>query len=187
MGIGEPLDNFDNVTKAIRIFAEPKGIHFGKRKISISTIGIPSMIRMLKDQNLGVKLSVSLHSADPHKRKVLMPQTGAWSLNELIASIHYFSRNDRYPVTLEYIVIEDFNSSVRDASQLARLIRHINCKVNLIPYNPSPYFKWQPPSHATIEEFKGVLEKQRVFFTSRKPRGSDINASCGQLQAEYNC
>jgi 23S rRNA (adenine2503-C2)-methyltransferase len=186
MGVGEPLDNFDNVVKSIKILMESCGVYFGKRRICISTIGMPSKIKKLADLNLRVKLSVSLHSADPFKREKLMPATKRYSLADLIKAIKYFSYKEKFPVTFEYIMIRGVNSSKEDAYNLVKLVKNVNSKVNLIPYNPSTFFKWQTPPNEEIEQFKKILKKHNVFFTLRKPRGQDIHASCGQLRAEFD-
>jgi 23S rRNA (adenine2503-C2)-methyltransferase len=186
MGIGEPLDNFDNVVKSIRILREPQGVYFGKRRICVSTVGIPSMIRKLADLNLGIKLSVSLHSADQATRAKLVPAQKKFPLTGLIKAIRVFSRKEKFPVTLEYVMIRGVNISREDALKLARLAKSINCKVNLIPYNPSSYFKWASPLQREIEEFKGILKRYHILFTLRRSRGQDIQASCGLLRGRFS-
>ncbi|MCM8773199.1 MAG: 23S rRNA (adenine(2503)-C(2))-methyltransferase RlmN [Candidatus Omnitrophica bacterium] len=184
MGIGEPLDNFENVVKSIRIFQNPWGIYFGKRRICVSTIGLlPKIIEFYK-LNLGIKLSISLHSANSQKRLKLMPGVKDNPLEELISTLKKCSKKDKFPLTFEYIMIGGVNSSIDDAKELANLVKGWNCKINLIPYNPSRFFSWQVPSQNDIEQFKDVLKKQNVFFTLRKSKGQDILASCGQLRAE---
>ncbi len=185
MGIGEPLDNFENLIKSIEIITTPCGIYFGKRRICISTIGITPMIRKLKELKIGIKLSISLHSADEKIRTFLMPGTKKFPLKELMKTIRDFSKGERFPVTFEYLMIKDINSQKDDALKLSKLLKGINCKINLISYNPSPYFKWQTPSQEDIEVFKRILRKAGIFFTVRRPRGQDIKAACGQLRAEF--
>ncbi len=182
MGIGEPLDNFDNLVKSIEILTSPYGIYFGKKRICISTCGIPKRIRELVSSNLGVRLSISLHASCEEKRSLIMPVNKRYSLREVVKAAKEYAKRYKFPVTFEYILIKGVNSSEEDAYKLARLIRTINCKVNLIPYNPSSYFNWQPPSVYDINRFKDILKKKNVFFTLRKPRGQDIEAACGQLR-----
>ncbi len=184
MGIGEPLDNFANVVKAIRILRDPRGPALGRRRICLSTIGITPRIKDLASLHLGIKLSLSLHCADEKKRQQLMPGTKKYPLPSLIKEVSAFSRNDRFPLTFEYIMIRDVNSSPADALTLARLIKGIHAKVNLIAYNPCPVFPWQPPDAGQIAEFVRILKKHKITFTRRKPRGQDISASCGQLRIQ---
>jgi 23S rRNA (adenine2503-C2)-methyltransferase len=185
MGIGEPLDNFYNTIKATKIFMEPKGLYFGKRRICISTCGLTPQIRELNRLNLGVKLSISLHSADNNLRTKLMPINKKYPLKELIKSAKEFSTKNRCPVTFEYILIRELNTSKGDVHRLVKLLGGMNYKINLIPLNCS-YSAFQPPTEEEINEFKEELKKRGVFFTLRKPRGRDINAACGQLRALYN-
>ena len=185
MGIGEPLDNFDNVVKSIEILKEPHGIYFGRRRICISTLGIIPKIEKLRELNLGVKLSISLHSPDSKVRTFLMPATKKYPLQELMKAVKAFAKYERYPITFEYIMIRNLNTKKEDALKLVKLVKGINCKINLIPYNPSPYFEWEAPSIQEIEVFKNILKKCKIFFTLRKPRGEDIKAACGQLKATF--
>lgn len=187
MGIGEPLDNFDNLVKSIGILTDPSGISLGKKRICISTVGIIPELKELIALNLGVKLSVSLHSADAFKREKLMPIAKKYPLDELIKVVKDFCRKIKVPLTFEYILIGKVNSSRQDALKLAKLTKNINCKVNIIPYNPSSYFKWLKPSSEEIEGFSDVLRKYNLLFTLRKPKGWDINAACGQLRAKFGC
>jgi len=185
MGVGEPLDNFINVIKSIKILKSPYGSYFGKKKICLSTCGIIPQIKKLLSLNLEVKLSLSLHCSDSNKRSKLMPINKKYPLKELIKVAKEFANRDRFPVTFEYILIKDFNCNREEAVHLAKLIKGINCKVNIIVYNESKYFSWQAPSICDIQVFKDTLKKNKVFFTFRKSRGDDILAGCGQLRAEF--
>jgi 23S rRNA (adenine2503-C2)-methyltransferase len=182
MGIGEPLDNFNNVVKAIKILMEPLGIGLGRRKVSISTCGLAPELKKIYDLKLGIKLSVSLHSADNEIRSKIMPVNKKYPLPELFKVIKTFDRDDRYPVIFEYVLIKGVNSSKADAIKLARFLSGVSCKVNLIPYNDSSLNE-KAPDDRIIEEFIEVLKKKRVFYTLRKSRGEDISAACGQLRA----
>ncbi len=184
MGIGEPLDNFDNVVKSINIFAEPKGIAFSRRRISLSTCGLVPEIKKLADLKLGIKLSISLHSADDSERSKLMPINKIYPLKELIKAAKFFNQKEKYPITFEYALIRGYNTKKEDVHKLARLLKGLECKLNLIPLNcPSGQFK-EPLAEET-ESFKQELKKTGLFFTLRKSRGQDIQAACGQLRA--NC
>ncbi len=180
MGIGEPLDNFENTIKSIKILTDSAGIGFPKRRISISTCGLVPQIEELARLNLGIKLSISLHSADDAARSKLMPVNKQYPLKELIPAVRRFSRAVKYPVTFEYALIGDINTKKSDAEKLANLMKTIKGKVNLIPYNGISH-KFKPPAQQAIESFKEELKKRGVLFTSRKSRGQDINAACGQL------
>jgi len=183
MGIGEPLDNFFNIIKAIKILIHPKGLYFGKKRICISTCGLIPEIKKLKDLNLGVKLSISLHSADERIRSKIMPINKKYPLKELIKAVKEFSLKQRYPITFEYILIKGLNTSKKEAFKLAKLLKGINCKINLIPLNPC--FSFLPPTQKEINLFKEEIKKHKLFFTLRKSRGKDINAGCGQLRAQF--
>ena len=211
MGIGEPLDNFSNVTKAIEIFMEPAGIGFGKRRICISTCGLVEGIEKLAKLKLGIKLSVSLHSADDAVRSKIMPVNKKYPLKELITAVKNFSKIEQYPVTFEYALMQGLNTSKADACKLIKLVRGLNCKINLIPYNEAAVFQvedaeklrsritpersergnkssleFNQPNLEETGAFCKELENAGIFFTLRKSRGQDINAACGQLVAAWN-
>lgn len=186
MGVGEPLDNFDNLVRAIDIFMDNKGLYLGRRKICISTSGLIPQIEKLTDLKLGVKLSVSLHSAEDYLRSRIMRVNKIYPLNRLKKALQRFVEVNKSSVTLEYVLIKGLNSSKKDAIKLVEFTEGLKCKVNLISYNPSPYFKWKPPSGKEIEEFQKVLKNCGVFSTLRKARGQDITAACGQLRAFIN-
>jgi 23S rRNA (adenine2503-C2)-methyltransferase len=183
MGIGEPLDNFLNTIKAIKILTHPKGLYFGRRRICISTCGLIPQIKKLKDLNLGVKLSISLHSADEKTRSKIMPINKKYPLKELIKTVKEFSLKQRCPITFEYILIKGLNTGKKEAFKLAKLLKGINCKINLIPLNPCSSFSF--PTQKEINLFKEELKRYGLFFTLRKSRGKDINAGCGQLRAQF--
>lgn len=181
MGIGEPLDNFDNLIKSIKILTESKGICIGKGKICVSTCGIIPQIHKLLAEKLGVKLSISLHCADNNKRTSIMPVNKKYPLSEVLRVAGEFARVAKYPVTFEYILIKDFNCSADDAVRLAKLLKSVDHKMNIIPYNESVNFSWRVPQPEEIKLFTDKLKEHKIFFVLRKPRGGDIKASCGQL------
>jgi len=184
MGIGEPLDNFANLIKAIGIMREKKGLGLGKRRICISTMGMIPQIKKLTELDPGVKLSLSLHAADTETRLKIMPGSRKYPLKDLIKAVYDYSCKTRTTVTFEYIMIRGINSRISDARNLIDLVKKVKAKVNLIPYNPSPYFKFQPPEAQDLAEFTSVLRKAGVDFFLRKPRGQDISAACGQLRRD---
>ncbi|HQP91740.1 MAG TPA: 23S rRNA (adenine(2503)-C(2))-methyltransferase RlmN [Candidatus Omnitrophota bacterium] len=181
MGVGEPLDNYENVLKAIRIMNAQEGIRLGIRKITISTSGLaPSIERLAKD-DLGLELSVSLHAAIDEKRSQIMPVNKKYPIKILFKAIKNFMEKTKRKVTLEYALIGGFNTGVEDAEQLVRLARGM--KVNLIPYNPAESrYRFEAPSKLEVLFFKNYLSKKGIDVTVRMPRGTDITAACGQLR-----
>ncbi len=184
MGSGEPLDNFKNVRKAVEILLEPKGAYLGKRKICLSTCGIVPKIYEFAKAKLGIKLSISLHSTLDEKRSRIMPINKKYPVKELLKAAKYFVRNTKSAITFEYILISGFNCTKEDARHLAKSVKGINCKINIIPYNPSRFFPWRPPNEEEVFGFRQVLEEANIFYTLRKPRGRDIEGACGQLKNE---
>jgi len=182
MGIGEPLDNFEMTVKAIKIFSEHKGLDFSRRRITVSTCGIIPQIEELSRLKLGVKLSVSLHSADNDMRSKIMPVNRKYPLTLLMKTLKSFSKNEKYPVTFEYALLGSLNTSKSEAQKLIQLLKGIDCKINLIPYNAAQGI-FKEPSSSEIEGFCNELKRAGLFYTLRKPRGADIHASCGQLYA----
>ena len=184
MGIGEPLDNFENVIKAIKILTSPYGVNFSSRRISISTCGLVPQIKNLIDLKLKIKLSISLHAASDGVRNRLMPINKRYPLKDLMQSLRIFAKNERFPIVFEYVLIGGVNSSEDDARRLVKLLHGIRAKLNLIPYNASS-LKWQVPSREEIGKFTEILKKKGIFYTLRKSKGQDIEAACGQLRASY--
>lgn len=183
MGIGEPLDNFSNTIGAIQILTYPQGAYFGRKKICVSTCGIIPKIKEFYNLNLGVRLSVSLHSADSQVRSQIMPVNKKYPLEELIETFRHFSIKNKEPITFEYILIKGINSRRQDVFKLTKLLRGIKYKLNIILYNSS-FLKFSPPSSQEIDIFKEELKRKGVLFILRKPRGQDIKAACGQLSYE---
>jgi len=185
MGIGEPLDNFANLIKAIEIFSQKEGLALGKRRISISTCGLIPMIRKLTKMKLGVKLSISLHAANDLKRDQLMPVNKKFPLKELKSCLVKFSDSNSYPVSFEYILMPGFNTDPGDARELGRFVKGLKAKVNLISYN-SKDREISLQDELELRAFEKELKRNKVIFTTRKSRGQDINAACGQLKASFN-
>jgi len=184
MGMGEPLLNFHETVKAVKIMSSDWGIGLGKKRITLSTAGIPDKIRELADADLGMKLAVSLHSGDNEKRTKLMPVNKQYSLQELKESLLYFQKKSkRHRITFEYILIKDWNDSVKDAEILLRYLKSFSYKINIIPYNPSSYLDFLPPLEEDITRFSRALMKGSGAVTVRRSKGADILAACGQLKA----
>jgi 23S rRNA (adenine2503-C2)-methyltransferase len=185
MGIGEPLDNYDNVIKAIRIINSPQGLHIGARRITISTCGITPGIKRLSDEGLQIELSISLHAADGKTRSRLMPVNKKYPLKDLIKACAEYIKKTNRQITFEYILIKGINSDLQSAGKLGRLLKGLNCKINIIPANPIKELKIELPEHREILLFRDYLLKHGINVTLRRPRGQDIEASCGQLRLRY--
>lgn len=186
MGIGEPLDNYEHLLKAIRIINSPSAFNIGARRITISTCGIVPAIGRLVGENLQIELSVSLHAADDKTRSSLMPVNKKYPLKDLISACKEYMRRTKRQVTFEYVLIKGLNSSLQDAQNLSRILKGLELyKVNLIPSNLVKETGAEPPNKLEILFFKDCLLKQGVNVTLRKPRGQDIEAACGQLRLDY--
>ena len=183
MGMGEPLLNYENTLNAIRTFNSGKGLNLGARRITLSTIGIPSGIEKLASEGLQVNLAISLHSADTSMRENLVPIAKKYTLSQIIdASKKYIELTNRR-ITFEYVMINGVNDSPKDAKALIYLIQGINCHVNLIPLNPNPHYAGDSSSLETIKQFGNILLAAGIPVTIRFSQGVDIQAACGQLAA----
>lgn len=183
MGIGEPLDNYDNVLRFLELLSDKNGNNLSLRHVSLSTCGIVPRIYELAEQKLGLTLSVSLHCPDNDKRSEIMPINKTYNINKLLdACRHYIDKTGRR-ITFEYAVIDDVNSSDADADRLATLLRGINCHVNLIPVNKVRERSYRT-ARAGVEEFAKRLGKRGINATVRRTLGSDIEAACGQLRRD---
>lgn len=182
MGTGEPLDNYDNLLKFIRLISDEHGLNISQRNLTVSTCGIvPNMLR-LADERLQITLAISLHASTQEKRLALMPIAGRYDIHELVdACREYFARTGRR-ITFEYSLVSGVNDRMQDAMQLAKLIRGLNCHVNLIPVNPIEEGGYVQPDMQTVMDFKNRLEKQGITATVRRELGRDIDGACGQLR-----
>lgn len=182
MGMGEPLANYENLLKALRILNAPWGGGIGARKITISTSGLAPQIRRLADEPEQFRLAVSLHGATDEVRSRIMPVNRKFPLRELSAALEdYQSRKERM-ITFEYILIAGVNDSLEQTRPLAALARRLKAKVNLIPYNQVQGLPWERPADEICEAFLAALEKQKVIATLRREKGHEIDAACGQLR-----
>jgi len=182
MGMGEPLANYDNLLKALRILNAPWGGGIGARKITISTSGLAPQIRRLAAKPLQFRLAISLHGATDEVRNKIMPVNRKYPLKELVAACEEYQRQKDRMLTFEYILIAGVNDSVGQVKPLAALARRLFAKVNLIPYNKVEGLPWERPDEATQDKFLAALEKQKVTATLRREKGTDIDAACGQLR-----
>src|SRR3989338_5242936 len=182
MGTGEPLDNFQNLMKAIRIINSEKAINIGARHITISTVGLVPKIKELAEQNIQVELAVSLHGYDDESRGVLMPVNKKYPVEELIAACREYIQKTNRQITFEYILIKNVTCAEKAAQALGKLLKGMICKMNLIPYNPVSEFNHEPPTKLEMLAFKTRLSELGVHAKIRMPRGRDAGAACGQLR-----
>lgn len=181
MGMGEPMMNYKNVIEAIRKITQPEGLAMSPRRITVSTSGIPKMIKMLADENLKVKLALSLHSAIEHKRNEIMPFSEKFPLTDIMESLQYWYQKTGSVITFEYCVWKGINDGDEDIRALIKYCRQVPSKVNLIQYNPIGEGKFDHRSIAAEEKYVRELEKAGITIMVRKSRGGDIDAACGQL------
>ena len=179
MGMGEPLLNFDNLIEAIKILNDPEGLDIGQRKISVSTIGIPEMIRKLADLKLQINLAISLHAPDDQLRSKLMPINKKYPICEVLEAVDYYLTQTNRKVMFEYLMLKDVNDQSEMAEKLAQLLKNRLCMVNLIAYNPTGNFR--SSNREQISQFKEILQNHGVEVTQRFSFGQDIHAACGQL------
>ena len=184
MGIGEPFDNFNNMTDFINICNHHKGINIGARHITISTCGIAPKIEEFSNLPYQVNLAISLHSANDLLRTKLMPINKAYPLSLLFKEINKYIKKTNRRVTFEYILLDNINDSEKDARELAKLIRGINCYVNLIPYNESSHIDYKRSKKEQILRFYDILKIEKINVTIRREFGSNISAACGQLRSK---
>jgi 23S rRNA (adenine2503-C2)-methyltransferase len=180
MGMGEPFLNYDEVIKACDIISHDKGIAIGKRKITISTSGIVPGIKRFADESQRYKLAISLNFADDNIRNQFMPINKKYPLNELINAAKYYAAKSRHRITFEYVMIAGVNDRLDDALKLAKLIKGLKCKINIIPYNSIDEGQ-HPPSEETINSFIRPFLNLNVVISVRRSKGVDIGAACGQL------
>ncbi len=182
MGIGEPLDNYDNVMKAIKILNNPKGINMGARHISISTSGLVPNIYKLADENIQCTLSISLHSSSNEKRSKMMPVNNLYNIQELMKACKYYIEKTNRRISFEYALAKDNNDNIQDAKDLVELLKGMLCHVNLIPINKIEDGKFTKSSNENIMKFRDYLNSKGIVATIRRELGSDIDAACGQLR-----
>ena len=184
MGMGEPLLNYDNIIKSLRILTSDFGVCISPRRITLSTAGLVPQIYRLADDGLKVKLAISLHAPDEELRKKLMPVTNKHSLKDLLEAAKYYAKKVGQRVTFEYILIKGVNDSERQAKKLAKLIANIPCKINLILYNPIPDAPFERPTLEQAQKFREILYPRAPAVTLRISKGTDISAACGQLKTK---
>ena len=182
MGIGEPLDNYDNVINAIHILNNQKGLSIGARHISISTSGLVPKIYKLAEENIPCTLSISLHATTNEKRSAMMPVNNSYPIEELIKACKYYLEKTNRRISFEYALAKDNNDNIEDAKGLIKLLKGMLCHVNLIPINKIENGKFTKSSNENIIKFRDFLNDNGIVATIRRELGSDIDAACGQLR-----
>jgi 23S rRNA (adenine2503-C2)-methyltransferase len=183
MGMGEPLHNYANVVASVRILCHDLGANFSQRRITVSTAGLVPGIEKLGREDVHPNLAVSLNATTDAVRDEIMPINKKWNLARLVAAVAAYPLPRRRRVTFEYVLLADVNDSLDDAARLARLLRGLPCKVNLIPWNPHPLAPYRRPAPEAIERFQNQVKRLGLPAYLRTPRGDDIDAACGQLAA----
>lgn len=184
MGSGEPFDNYDNVMDFIKIINEQKGLAIGARHITVSTSGIPDKIIKYSKEGIQVNLAISLHASNNETRNKIMPVNKAFPLEKLFEAIRIYEENSKRRVTIEYILLKGLNDSLKNASELAALLKGTFAYVNLIPYNEVSENEFRRSDKDSVRAFYEELKRIGVNVTIRKEFGSDIDAACGQLRAK---
>jgi 23S rRNA (adenine2503-C2)-methyltransferase len=184
MGMGEPLHNYDETMRALRILADPHGMAVPPRRVTLSTVGLPPALERLARERVMPNLAVSLHAPTDTQREALVPISRRYSLAEVVHACRAFPLKRRQRITFEYVLLAGVNDSPADARQLASLLAGLKAKVNLIPLNAAPGIPFERPTDAAVDRFARVLADRGVRVSVRKSRGRDIRAACGQLIVE---
>ena len=185
MGIGEPFDNYDNVIKFIDIINSGKGIDIGSRHITVSTCGIVPKIREFMNYDKQVNLAISLHAPNNEIRNKIMNINKAYPIEKIIKVVSEYINKTNRRVTFEYIMLKGVNDSIDCAIELSRLLKGLNCYVNLIPYNETTHIEYKKSNQESIMKFFDTLKKNKINVTIRREFGSKVNAACGQLRSHY--
>ena len=185
MGTGEPMDNYDNLLRFIRLLTDEHGSNISQRNLTVSTCGIVPRIRMLAEEHLQITLALSLHASNQQKRLELMPVANRYDIQEVVDACRYYFEQTGRRITFEYSLVAGVNDSEADAAELAALIADVNCHINLIPVNPIKERDYVQSSRGAVEAFKNKLEKYGRNVTIRREMGRDIDGACGQLRRRH--
>lgn len=185
MGSGEPLDNFENTKRFLKLVNEESGLNIGYRHITLSTCGLIDKMMDLADLELPINIAISLHSPFDDERQKIMPVANKYSIEEIIDACNYYISKTNRRVTFEYSLIKDTNDSEKEAKRLVELLRGMLCHVNLIPINPIEERDFEKPDMEYINRFKNYLDKKNIPVTIRNSMGSDISGACGQLRRKF--
>ncbi len=184
MGIGEPFDNYKNVTNFIKIINHPKGLAIGSRHITVSTSGIVPKILEFADFPYQVNLAVSLHAPNDKIRDEIMPINKAYKIKDIIDALKVYYKKTNRRITFEYIMLDNINDHDEDAIELCKLLKGLNCYVNLIPYNETNNIQYKRSKNDRILKFYDIIKKNNIGVTIRREFGSNISAACGQLRSK---
>jgi len=184
MGMGEPLDNYENVLSFLKYAIDKKGLDIEAKRITISTCGLVDKIYKLAEFNSDISLAVSLHATNDEVRNQLMKINNKWNISELLEACMFYNKNTDKSILFEYIMINNINDSEKDAKRLSELLKNLNCKVDLIPANDSGDKRFRSSTKVQIEKFVNILRENKINVSVRGTVGGDIKAACGQLKAE---
>lgn len=185
MGTGEPLDNYDNLVKFVRMLSDEHGLNISQRNITVSTCGIVPNIRRLAQEDLQITLALSLHASNQEKRKKLMPIAYKYELSEVLEACRFYFEKTGRRLTFEYSLVGGVNDTLEDSQELTALVKGMNCHINLIPVNPVKEREFVQSDRSVVLAFQNKLEKNGVNATIRREMGRDIDGACGQLRRSY--
>lgn len=185
MGTGEPLDNYANFVRFIRLLTDEHGLNLSQRNVTVSTCGIVPNMKRLAEEQFQITLALSLHGSTQEKRKTLMPIANKYELSEVLEACDYYFEKTGRRITFEYSLVHGVNDRDEDARELIGMLKPRNCHLNLIPVNPIKERDFQKPSQKSAQGFKNKLEKSGINVTIRREMGSDIDGACGQLRRRY--
>lgn len=185
MGSGEPMDNFDNLIKFIRLLNSEKGLNISQRNITVSSCGIIPKLRELADLQLQITLAISLHAPNDELRRTMMPIANTYSIEQIMDVCRYYLDKTGRRISFEYSLVKGVNDSLECADELIMLIRGLNCHVNLIPVNPIEERDYEQSNKQSVNAFRMRLEKAGITATVRREMGRDIDGACGQLRNKY--
>ena len=185
MGMGEPLDNYENVIKSIKTMISPHGLKIPAKRITLSTSGLIPEIKKLARENLKINLAVSLNASDNETRDKIMPLNKKYPIEELLKTLKEYPLPPNRRITFEYVMIKRLNDSIEDAKKLSNILKGIKCKINLIPFNSYEGVDYEAPDYKNVEDFRNILISQHYTTIIRKSKGADISAACGQLRGKW--
>ncbi len=185
MGTGEPLDNYENLVRFIKMISDEYGLNISQRNITVSTCGLVPQIKDLAEEKLAITLALSLHGSNQEKRSSLMPIAKKYELQEVLGACDYYFQKTGRRLTFEYSLVQGVNDTQEDAVELSRILKGKNSHLNLIPVNPIAEREFQKPTKQAANSFKNKLEKNGINVTIRREMGSDIDGACGQLRRRY--
>ncbi|MGB8455769.1 MAG: 23S rRNA (adenine(2503)-C(2))-methyltransferase RlmN [Anaerocolumna sp.] len=185
MGTGEPLDNYGNLLKFIYMLTDENGLNISQRNITVSTCGLVDKIKELAEENLQITLALSLHAPNDTVRRQLMPVAERYTIEAAMDACAYYYQKTGRRITFEYSLVEGVNDLAEHAQELAKRVKGMNCHINLIPVNPIKERNYRQSGTKNIQNFKNILEKNRINVTIRREMGTDIDAACGQLRKSY--